>query len=396
LHAPHARRARRTAPLFVALLGALALAAPAAAQTRAAPPYPGALGPVPFGHTKYTLVDHDRADRTMEVQVWYPIDPDQANGPHAFYRLGFGTLGVTSAAGYEGKPPATRPAMPLVVFSHGSGGVNVQSIDLMETLASHGFVVAAPNHTGNTAIDFLLGTTESFALSAVHRPQDVSFVIDDMARRANDPTSPFYARVNTFKVAVVGHSFGGYTALAVASGVATVPPDPRVRVIVPTAPASFILSDSQLASIDVPMLVLGGTLDTTTPVEPNSARPFALVAGRPAIRVDITGAMHLHFSNACELGSILLANGLDEEVVFQLVDGYEETCGPGAYPVAEAHRLQDLYTVAFIRRHLLGDMRYERFLTPAYALANEPTVTVWRKDVDLPFWWAWYLALYSR
>ena len=48
------------------------------------------------------------------------------------------------------------PAVPmnaahgsLLVFSHGYRAINTQSTDLMEALASHGFVVASPEHTGN-------------------------------------------------------------------------------------------------------------------------------------------------------------------------------------------------------------------------------------------------------
>ncbi len=393
------RSVRSAWSLALAVLALFLLAnvpAPAAAQSRATPPYPGDLGPRAVGHTKFDIVDPARGNRKLELQVWYPIDSAQATGKPAFYKLGFGTLGITSSVAFENRPVALQPYMPLVVFSHGSGGINVQSIGLMETLASHGFVVAAPNHTGNTTLDIFLGTTVPLAVSAVDRPGDVTFVIDEMLRRSADPASPFYFRIRPTGVGVVGHSFGGFTALAVASGFQSVPPDPRVTAIVPTAPASSILTDDRLESIDLPTLVLGGTLDTTTPVIPNSSRPFDLVSGRPLIRVDIVGATHFHFANICEIGQQLLDNGLDLDFVLDVVTGYSEACLPGAYPLEDAQRIQKLYTVAFLRRHLLADVRYERFLKSDYAAAHEPDVIFARKDAEAPWWWAWYLALYSR
>ena len=62
---------------------------------------------------------------------------------------------------------------------------------------------------------------------------DVSFLIDMMFARNRDPEDPFYGRINVESVGVVGHSFGGMTAIGMASGWAGANPDPRVRAIVP-------------------------------------------------------------------------------------------------------------------------------------------------------------------
>ncbi len=48
------------------------------------------------------------------------------------------------------RPPAAGD-FPLVIYSHGNGGLRYVSAFLTEHLASHGFVVMAPDHTGNTA-----------------------------------------------------------------------------------------------------------------------------------------------------------------------------------------------------------------------------------------------------
>src|SRR5262249_56282777 len=63
----------------------------------------------------------------------------------------------------RGSPPVMRDAVrdagprpgsyPLVMFSHGFGGHRRQSTFLCTHLASHGYVVAACDHTGNTLFD---------------------------------------------------------------------------------------------------------------------------------------------------------------------------------------------------------------------------------------------------
>jgi predicted dienelactone hydrolase len=78
----------------------------------------------------------------------------------------------------------------------------------METLASHGFVVISPSHTGNSVNDCIgTGVPDPFAEAAVKRPGDVSFLIDSMIARSFDPTDFFFARVHPYRIGVAGHSF---------------------------------------------------------------------------------------------------------------------------------------------------------------------------------------------
>jgi predicted dienelactone hydrolase len=84
----------------------------------------------------------------------------------------------------------------------------------METLASHGFIVIAPEHTGNSQSS----GEDTFDEAAANRVPDVSFFIDTMNRRNHDPDDMFYQRVKTDGVGVVGHSFGGMTAVGMAAG----------------------------------------------------------------------------------------------------------------------------------------------------------------------------------
>ena len=370
------------------------------AQASHGPPAPDELGPWAVGRTPFGVVDPARADRPLLVDVWYPVDPADAVGDPSTYQVLF--IFLDSEVALDNPPVADRH-FPLVLFSHGNGGLRFQSFFLTEALASHGFVVVAPDHTDNTLIDFLFGdpTDESTLQSALDRPQDLSFLIDVMLSRSSDPSDPFFETIDSRRIGVTGHSFGGFTSLAMVSGITgaiaeqfgleipddfePIPPDPRVRAIAPIAPASTPLADSELETIDVPTLVLGGTADVTTPLDPEVTRPFELISGRPLYRADILDAGHFSFTSLCDLIQALLDLGIPPELVEDLVgDALEEGCVPALIPIEEAHRLTNLYAVSFLRRHVAGDLRYARFLTRRHARAFEPDVEFFVKRRPFP------------
>ncbi|MCP5056786.1 MAG: hypothetical protein GY937_08700 [bacterium] len=348
-------------------------------------PAPDELGPYGVGHSAFVAVDSDRGDRALPVEIWYPVDPEDAGGPQTFYELmnlGGLSLGLTSSVAFDDAPVSDHSFFPLVVFSHGSGSINIQSAALMEALASHGFVVASPNHVGNTTFD---GPDDlPYEDTITDRPKDVSFVIDTMLDRSFDPADPIFFSINPFAIGVTGHSFGGYTALAMAAGFSgttfgPVAPDERVRAVLPVSGVQSAFSDAELEAVKVPVMVLGGTNDTVVPIDPNSIRPYNTVGSKFAYRADIDGPTHSHFANICDIADVILGLGLPIEAwpaigAGALVDPYLETCVPPAYPLSEATRIQNLYTVSFFKRHVAWDLRYAEYLTADYAAANEPDV----------------------
>ena len=120
-------------------------------RDEAAPPdvdAPDSLGPFDVGHTSFEAVDAGRDGRAIPIDVWYPVDPGTA-GEAVATNLPLGPgIGLESEVAVEDPPVSQRSDQPLVVFSHGYQGINTQSVDLMEVLASHGFVVASPEHVG--------------------------------------------------------------------------------------------------------------------------------------------------------------------------------------------------------------------------------------------------------
>jgi predicted dienelactone hydrolase len=395
----------RRAPLaFLLTLVALTLAASPGWAGAGAPPDPAALGPFAVGHEAFQALDAARPEtfagqfgpRKLAVDVWYPADPGQGGGSLSRYSLQVFTLGFNSTVARDGLSPIPRVARPLIVFSHGSGGISTQSTGLCEALASHGFVVVAPNHTGNTAEDVFKGRSLPFEQTVRNRPRDISFLIDRMIARSRDRLDPFYRVINPFQIGVAGHSFGGFTTLAMAAGHGDFAADPRVRAIFPIAPAARILTDAELARIKVPTFVLGGTLDSTTPIEPNSRITFEEPSSRRVYRADIKNATHTHFASICKLAQVLLDLDQPLSFIISVVPGYLETCSAGAFPIAEAERIQNLYAVSFFRRHLLQDGRYETFLTQPYAQTMEPNVDYRRRIPTLPVFFQAFLDALAR
>lgn len=352
---------------------------------------PDSPGPYAVGRLTFEVEDPVRQDRRFLVDVWYPVDPEDAQEDFTIYEILF--WGLPSELALDGPPVSRGGRFPLVVFSHGSGGIRFQSIFLTELLASHGFVVAAPDHTGNTLLDDSDG--ELTVQKMTDRPLDVSLVVSRMLAKNEDPADPFYQTLDPGRVGVAGHSFGGFTSLAMAAGFGADPPDEiaaelpqgfepipadgRVKAIVPIAPVSSFFGDAELSSIHVPTLIVGGTEDSITPVEPESRRAFELIPG-DVFRVDVVGAVHFSFTNSCDLIQILKESGLPEGLIaFLLGPDFLEPCGPGVIDVKEAQRLTNLYAISHLRRYLTGDRRYDRFLSASYAGQYEPDVVFFAK-----------------
>jgi predicted dienelactone hydrolase len=107
---------------------------------------------------------------------------------------------------------------PVIIFSHGLASRPEDYAQAIEHLASYGFLVAAPQHPGSDT-QYLQGMLGGYYRNIfdgnefINRPKDISFVIDELARR--NP-SQFQGQLDLTNVGVAGHSFGGYTSLAVA------------------------------------------------------------------------------------------------------------------------------------------------------------------------------------
>ena len=202
--------------------------------------------------------------------------------------------------------PVAGPHLPLVAFSHGDGGTPWSLRHLAAHLARAGFAALMIEHPGNSRAGNALARTPA---NLANRPRHVRLALD--AAFADPALGPQLA---PGRAAVIGHSFGGYTALAVAGGhplalpdqtadgvahPVPVEPDPRVVALVLLAPAiPWFMAPGALVDVRGPLLVRTGERDHLMP----PAFVERILAGLPAdtrdARMDyrvVPGAGHFAF-----------------------------------------------------------------------------------------------------
>ncbi len=116
-------------------------------------------------------------------------------------KVKFGAFEMDLAIGAD----VAKGKFPLAVISHGSGGSNLAHRSIAFELAKNGYVVAMPLHPKNNyQNNSMAGTLENY----INRPLHISVSIDRISKDKSLATS-----VDFDKLAVIGHSVGGYSAL---------------------------------------------------------------------------------------------------------------------------------------------------------------------------------------
>jgi predicted dienelactone hydrolase len=296
-------------------------------------------------------------------EIWYPVTPGAVPQGTALASYDFlPTVRPPARIALGGDQPVAPGEFPLVVYSHGSGGTRFIASYFTEVLASHGFVVVAADHSGDTAFDAFLGSAVDEHENLRLRPRDVSAVLDAVIA-AEGELAWLEGRVDPTRIGVAGHSFGGATGLALAGGTESAPADTRVQAVVGMAAYTRLLGDDTLRAVDLPLLLVSGTSDASTPIAHDTERPWGLVPGRPFLRVDLARAGHQSFTDVCVYRDLLdtvpdLPQELHDAVQAYAADG----CGPGLLDIGVALRLTNRYAVAFLLRWVAGDASAERWL----------------------------------
>ena len=202
------------------------------------------------------VIDDPNGVRPSAVDVWFPLDPgvDASALPPQQYTLLPGVYYQSPTALAAAADQAAEGQFPLIVYSHGSGGLRYIHSAYTERLASHGYVVVAPDHTGNTTVDRIAGTSAAPETIAFNRPTDVRRVIDAFVDPAHPTAGPYASHVDADHVVVTGHSPGGFTAIATVTGfdneVGPVAADQRVDAIIAETIDLFALEGCAPGDID--------------------------------------------------------------------------------------------------------------------------------------------------
>lgn len=128
--------------------------------------------------------------------------------------------------------PGFEEQLPLLVLAHGFGGLPEKFDAFARVVASAGYVVAAPAFplTNQNAP----GGHQQGLSDYINQPGDVSFVITEILAANADREDPLFAHIDPERIALLGHSLGGLTALAVTRKNCC--RDPRIDAVIAAAP----------------------------------------------------------------------------------------------------------------------------------------------------------------
>lgn len=330
-------------------------------------------GPYPVGNTTIVITDASR-QRTLTVELWYPADESEREAANTGADVGEFVIAPADRTTYEGllaAAPAGCPSArtssardaqiadgsswPLLVFSHCHNCVRFSSFAIAERLASHGFVVAAPDHADNTLFDDLAGNgVELDSAFLPVRTADVRFVVDTLLDAANtDVPEGLRGKLDGDRVGVYGHSFGAVTTGMVVQD----DPRPKAGFAIASPMENPLIEGVLIADIDKPVGFLLATEDNSiTELGNLFIRRNFDDASVPVWKGEVADAGHWSFSDIC---------GVHEQFMPGCGSDTRQTNGePFDYiSVATGIAVAQAYVTAFFSAHLLADSNADRYLS---------------------------------
>jgi len=277
--------------------------------------------------------------------------------------------------------------IPVVVISHGLASRPEDFEKYGQQLATYGFLVVLPQHPGSDNLQFqamLEGRSGEVFLrnEFIDRPKDVTYLLDHLSQRN---LSDFEGRLDLDNVGIMGHSFGGYTALALAGAqldfdrlakdcdlrLALPNPslllqcralelprqaydfrDPRVKAVLALNPVdSSLFGPKGLNNIQTPVFLFAGEQDLAAPAILEQVRSFLWINNPNKYLAVAKGDIHVDTSQL-DAGTVALMQSLPG---LQFAD----------------RSLIDSYTysmmVAFFQYYLKGDPTFQTFLQSSYS-----------------------------
>lgn len=267
---------------------------------------PFVRGRFPVGVRTVQALDTVR-NRLFPCEVWYPASAKHAGQDMAPETQDFFTMPLrdTPRSQMAVRDAAARPGTyPLIIFSHHSGGHRRAATFLCTHLSSHGYLVAALDHSEVVATELARKSVETDAQKTARwealmasRVPDIRFLIEHLFSNAAWDSE---ANFDPTQIGIVGHSFGGWTALA-ATDI-----EPRIRAVVALAPGGSSQPKPGILPVkltfnwgrDVPTLYLVAENDTSLPL----TGMYELFQRTPATKqmLILRRADHMHFMDDVE------------------------------------------------------------------------------------------------
>lgn len=372
----------------------------------------GATGPTPAPATLPYAArgPHDVGARTLTpagsrplpMTIWYPADTNGRNAEKTAqaYQIKVappvGAIAIASSSGTaitDASFDLASGPYPLVILSPGFAIGGTSYAWLAEHLASHGLVIIAPEHREGFSLSM-----DQFWQATITRPQDILWLLAYVDEQAG-AGGALEGLIDPQLAAVIGHSYGGYAALAAAgarlqpdsfqarcdaghavdephlwlcdmllphidsmaqlAGLDSAPAglwpgwgDPRVDAIVPLAGDAYLFDEAGLAEITVPVLAIGGTADTDTPYLWGTQPTYEFVSSPRKARIALQDAGHMIFTGTCTA------------VPWYAGPVTDEFCADAVWDREQAHELIKHFTTAFLLAELKQDAGATAVLAP--------------------------------
>ena len=286
------------------------------------------------------MVDNDRSawygqessnPREIMVRVWYPAQPQEGDlkAPYVYNEKligdmvseGFGIpkylmknlRNINGNSWSEAQP--VNEKFPVIIFSHGIGGLKTQNTTQMEEMASHGYVVFSCDHAYDAGVSIFPGDRIIFGKTNIpdnltkeekgnmrraqldYRAADIQFLLDEMDRE-NFLSVALKNSLDLEHIGVFGHSFGGGTSVVVASV------DERIDACF-GLDAWFLPIPSNVLNSDLnkPFIHLG---QVSWKEKENYLKLDTLAGNNSAwsVRLDVRGATHYDFTDFSQFSKL--------------------------------------------------------------------------------------------
>ena len=157
----------------------------------------------------------NEVERSLTLEVWYPAASSAQKATYINETRSGQVFEVQADASRDAPIAAADTDFPVIVISHGYTGYRTLMFYLGEHLASHGYVVAAIDHTDSTNknVNFAENPYSGFPSTLLNRSRDQVLTLNSISENTF-----FKESVDASKAGVIGYSMGGYGAVSTVGG----------------------------------------------------------------------------------------------------------------------------------------------------------------------------------